>query len=172
MQSDFNTLITNDFETSEILRRQFEKTHHMNKGCIALSAIPVPDGIHYIRGVGVSELTVFKQFRKFKTKKSLSPEGIPAIFFKTAALGLTIPMSILFRKFIDEARTPEVHKEALIAPIPKAGRKTDVRIQEHTTSFANCSLMQATRTHSDRRHSDKRRNPRVNHARSIRLPQK
>ena len=51
------------------------------------------------------------------------PDGIPAILFIETKLQISVPLTIILRKSIDEGNIPDMLKLAYITPIHKRGSK-------------------------------------------------
>ena len=54
---------------------------------------------------------------------SAGPDGIPAIFLKKTKEEISLPLSILLRKSIDEGKIPGILKMAYVSPIHKGGSR-------------------------------------------------
>ena len=68
---------------------------------------------------------VLKYLCKVPPKKSSTPEGIPAIFYKRSALGLAEPLTMIYNRSLREAKVPSLYRTAIIAPVHKTGDKAD-----------------------------------------------
>lgn len=64
--------------------------------------------------------------RKLDQFKVSSPDGIPAIFYKNLSLSISLPLSILFNKSIQEGVFPSAWKTSNVTPVYKTGKKSDV----------------------------------------------
>ncbi len=60
---------------------------------------------------------------KLDKYKASSPDGIPAIFYKSLSASICIPLAILYNKSIDEDKFPALWKESFLMPIYKSGSK-------------------------------------------------
>lgn len=119
------TKITDDRQKSDLLCDLFESTY-LNSGIAScLSSVFCPTEFQQVTDVDVSERTVFEVLKNLDPKLSLSPELLPAIFFKKAALGLAYPLSLIFRRSLEESHIPSLYRNAWIAPVHKGGSKTD-----------------------------------------------
>lgn len=64
--------------------------------------------------------------KKFNINKVASPDNIPMLFFVNLSLSLSIPLSILFNKSLEECKFPSKWKVSFVSPIFKDGDKNDV----------------------------------------------
>lgn len=63
---------------------------------------------------------------KLDQYKASSPDSIPAVFYKNLSNSLSLPLSILFNKSIDEGTFPELWKISYVLPTFKAGNRSKV----------------------------------------------
>lgn len=85
------------------------------------SDTPLGDLVSDIHSVEISELEVLALLKKVDLTKSAGPDNIPPLFILKCAKSLTIPLSLLFRRSLDEGQVPAIWKSALITPIHKKG---------------------------------------------------
>lgn len=81
--------------------------------------------------VNLSELNVryedmFNQLRKLDTRKGAGPDGIPNLFLKNCAPGLTELITHIFSKSLELDVFPATWKTSLISPIHKSGSRCEV----------------------------------------------
>ena len=76
--------------------------------------------------INVDENAVEKLLRQVKETKSHGPDGIHPKFIKETSKSLSKPVSILFKKSLEEGHLPTAWKEANITPIHKKGPKHQV----------------------------------------------
>ena len=61
---------------------------------------------------------------KLKSGKAAEPDDIPTILLTETAEALALPISIIFRKSLDEGRVPSMWKQAKVTAIFKKGNRT------------------------------------------------
>ena len=54
---------------------------------------------------------------------SAGPDGLPAIFLKKTKETISLPLTLLLRKSLDEGKIPDIFKLAYVTPIHKGGSK-------------------------------------------------
>ena len=65
-----------------------------------------------------------KLLTKLKSGKAAGADGIPTILLTETAEALALPISIIFRKSLDEGRVPSMWKQAKVTAIFKKGNRT------------------------------------------------
>ena len=73
--------------------------------------------------VKVTPDLVYKELCNLNSQKAAGPDDIKPIVLKSCARSLAAPLSVLFRKTLDEGRLPEDWKTAKITPIFKKGSR-------------------------------------------------
>ena len=73
-----------------------------------------------------SESQVQDALKSFNIHKVSSPDGIPMMFLMNLSLSLSLPLSILFNKSLNERRFPTKWKLSYVSPIFKDGDKADI----------------------------------------------
>lgn len=115
-----------DGDKANLLSHIFEKTYlEAPRISPSSTAVLKPMGLEYVEDVDVSEESVLQAITEMKCKWSGSPEGLPAGFYKRAAHGLAKPLSMLYRKSLDEGVVPALYKTAWVAPVHKKGVRAD-----------------------------------------------
>ena len=82
--------------------------------------------INTINTIDFEPALVQKYLQRLNHNKGAGSDGIPSIFAKRCAVELSSPLSIIFRKSMDEGRFPEVWKEAYVTPVHKSGSRQNV----------------------------------------------
>ena len=59
-----------------------------------------------------------------RSSSAPGPDGFPAILLKKCVTSIAIPLSIFWRKCVNESHIPECLKESIIAPLYKSGSKS------------------------------------------------
>ncbi len=88
----------------------------------------IPDFEQRLSSVGLTSLhieqdTVLKKLKALKTDKSPGPDGFHPRVLKEAAENLAEPLTIIFRKSVEEGKLPQIWKDANVTPIFKKGDK-------------------------------------------------
>ena len=124
--SPSGTSVTDDGEKADLLCDLFEETYRIASPDLpTTTGVLQPHDIRLIDDVDVSEFSVYNALRSLKPKKSLNPDGIPALFFKRTAMGIAKPLSILFRLSLDAGKIPASFRTAHVAPVHKKGARSD-----------------------------------------------
>lgn len=63
---------------------------------------------------------------KLDQNKASSPDQIPAIFYKKTSSAISVPLSLIFNKSLDEKKYPARWKVSFVTPIFKNGSRTKV----------------------------------------------
>ena len=79
-----------------------------------------------ISSVEVSVSQVKKLLLSLDRSRSAGPDMIPPIYLIECADSLSLPISILFKRSIDEGVVPQIWKSAFITPIYKKGAKNNI----------------------------------------------
>jgi hypothetical protein len=84
----------------------------------------VKKSVNFLRTLPIAMQDVYATLRDLKEKKSPGPDDIPNILLKRCRESLAWPLSILYKKSLDEGRLPQDWRDAIVAPIYKKGNKT------------------------------------------------
>lgn len=74
--------------------------------------------------IEIREEDIRKLLTKLKVGKAAGPDGIPTILLVETADALALPVSIIFRKSLNEGYLPSIWKKAKVTPIFKKGSRT------------------------------------------------
>jgi len=80
--------------------------------------------VAYIK-VSVTEDQVLQTLLKLKPDKSPGPDNIHPMFLRETAYNIALPLTLIFRKSLDEGVLPEECKCANITPIHKKGLRSE-----------------------------------------------
>ena len=72
----------------------------------------------------ISPETVAKKLKGLKINKSPGPDGHHPYVLRELAIELSVPLSIVFRKSLDEGCLPQAWKDAHVTPLFKKGKKS------------------------------------------------
>ena len=64
-----------------------------------------------------------EQIDKLSVGAAAGPDGIPAILLKRCKHSLVDGLEIMFRKFLEDGKLPEMLKEAFLVPVHKGGSR-------------------------------------------------
>lgn len=84
--------------------------------------LPPGSGLHE---VSVTEDHVLQTLLKLKPDKSPGPDNIHPMFLRETAYNIALPLTLIFRKSLDEGVLPEEWKCANITPIHKKGLRSE-----------------------------------------------
>ena len=124
-----------DSEKAEVLSDLFEKTY-LNAPVVrpSSSAVLVPSDVTFVDDFDVSEASVLRAIKETKATWSTSHEGVPAAFLKRIAGGVAKPLSIIYRRSLDEGEVPAIYvQDGSDCPNPQDGYPS--RPLEQTTGF-------------------------------------
>lgn len=116
--------VVEDEAKANLLRDVFQETY-VTQSDNSQNAVLQPAHISTVADIDLSEEKVYRAIQCMKPKTSLSPEMLPAVFFKRAAVGLAKPLSLIYRRSVDEGKVPEMYRNAWVAPIHKGGSRSD-----------------------------------------------
>lgn len=124
------TVTTDDREKAEILRSHFAKTYPSNeelqeRELRAPPTLPAGPLRYTVEDVDVTPANVARHLQQIQAKTSESPDGIPAIIFKKLGFSICEPLSMIFRRSLDEGKVPEKFRVAVVCPVHKKGSHTD-----------------------------------------------
>ena len=110
-----------DLEKADILNKYFASVFTRED----LASMPTLDNKHedpQLRDIIIDEEIVKKKLLKLNSTKSAGPDGFPRVLAETAGL-IAKPLSIIFRKSLDEGNLPMDWKVATVIPIHKKRNK-------------------------------------------------
>ena len=123
------SLASDDHEKCEILRKHSAATYETITS-IAPTPVIIPSGISLVKLADFDCFTVHRYLDRLPEKRSTTPEGIPASFYRRATTGLAVPLSLIFNRLLSEGKVPEMFRKAIIAPVHKSGDKSEPRCRE------------------------------------------
>ena len=121
--------VTDNAAKANLLCDVFEENYVVPPDAASSSsgAVLCPSDVQTLNDIDFSELAVYNCLKDLPAKRSLNPELLPAVFFKRAALGLALPLSLLFQLSFESGAIPSIFREAWVAPVHKKGSRTDPR---------------------------------------------
>ena len=115
---------TTPFQEAELLNSFFSSVFTSEN----LNVLPELDDLHYdysLNSVHITSDIVFNKLRTLRSNKSPGPNGLHPLALKEAAAQLCMPLSMLFRRSLDEEFLPDDWKRANIVPVFKKGVSSD-----------------------------------------------
>ena len=88
-----------------------------------LPEAPVYEFNNPLTDIEVDIAEVQKLLKNLKNGKAAGPDDIPTILLSETAEALALPVSIIFRKSLDEGQLPNIWKKAKVTPIFKKGSR-------------------------------------------------
>ncbi|EYC21212.1 hypothetical protein Y032_0020g6 [Ancylostoma ceylanicum] len=116
--------LTTDAQKAELFASYFESVY---KKPSSLEVEVKPFTQATLEWVDISTETVYNILRRLPNRLSTSPDQIPYIFLKRAALGLAAPLTLLFNRCLLRAETPTLWRVGYVRPIYKKGSRNDVK---------------------------------------------
>ena len=117
---DKGILYTDDKDKANILNEQFSSVFSQ-KDCVTptIPSDPAPSMLD----IHVTESGVQNLLLKLNVFKATGPDSIPARFLNEVAYEITPALTLAFNASLDQGRTPDDWKQAIINPIYKPGKK-------------------------------------------------
>lgn len=129
IRRDDGTFATNDDEKAELLAKHFAKTYPaVIENGIESSSInfaPTRHAHHIVNDVSVNPEVLVKHLDNMELKLSTNPEGIPAYFYKKCGIEICKPLSLIFRRSLEEGMVPRLFQRAIVTPVHKKGASTE-----------------------------------------------
>lgn len=82
--------------------------------------------INVIGSISVTRSLVTKYLKRLDRNKGAGSDGIPSVFAKLCAEELASPLTLIFKRSVQDGIFPEKWKEAFVTPIHKSGSKQKV----------------------------------------------
>ena len=119
LQSDGSFAISN-VEKCELLNTYFASVFTNDDGSLP-SFAPRVNADVLMAPITFSSAIVQDALLHLPSKCSKSPDGFPALFFKSIASAIAFPLSLLFNDSIDSGIIPKAWKVAFVCPVYKKG---------------------------------------------------
>jgi endonuclease/exonuclease/phosphatase family metal-dependent hydrolase len=123
LQRDNGTMITDDLEKAESWNSFFASVF-TNENLQDIPAMPMKNVTEELDQIHITEEEVEKELIQLKTDKSPGPDAIHPRILKNCAKAIKGPLTIIFKKSLNEGQVPEGWKSANITPIHKKGDKS------------------------------------------------
>jgi len=108
-----------DLDKAELLNSAFTKSRTIDND--VFPELKTRDPSIVLSSIAFEPLSVKSKLVKLKSRSSPGPDGIPAIFFKSLAHILALPLCLLFRLILQHGCLPDCWKLANVTPIFKKG---------------------------------------------------
>ncbi|XP_069114241.1 uncharacterized protein [Argopecten irradians] len=116
------TITTNNEETANVLNTFFASVF-VNDGDLPLPVF-IPRQVNsLLTDIFISEETVFKAIKRINPNKSPGPDNLHPKFICETADVIKKPLSIIYRKSLDESTLPKDWNRAIVTPIFKKEQK-------------------------------------------------
>ena len=117
------TYAVDDLEKASLLNKYFVSVFTKDNGHTPNFAPKVPENVG-LHSVAFSYDKVVKALRRLPSKCSRSPDGFPALFLKSIANEIAVPLAKLFEMTMQTGVLPEIWKTALVTPVYKKGHSS------------------------------------------------
>ena len=118
-------LSTDETEKSNILNNCFVKNFTADNGKIPVFGSRVSENVFLKDYLDFTPLKVRQCLAKISHKKSRTPDGIPATFYKMTADQISYPLSVIFNISFNSGELPKIWKVADVVPLYKKGDSSD-----------------------------------------------
>ena len=122
LDKDDGTTARTDEEKAQVLNDFFQSVFTEEPEG-ELPEAPVYEFNNPLIDVEVDVAEVQKLLKNLKNGKAAGPDDIPTILLSETAETLALPVSIIFRKSLDEGQLPHIWKKAKVTPIFKKGSR-------------------------------------------------
>lgn len=124
------SLATDDGEKAGILQTHFAKTYPdegelRRRELRPQPPVPIPDGIDILEDVDTSPEHLYVHLKNLKTKWSSTPDDLPCGFLKKIGYEICKPLSLLFRRSLEEGQLPQIFHHAIVCPVHKKGDRAN-----------------------------------------------
>jgi Reverse transcriptase (RNA-dependent DNA polymerase) len=116
-------LVSDDREVSEILNKFFASVFTVEDTNNIPQKAAETDKI--LGDIQITIEAVRKKIKNLKADSAPGPDGFHPRLLKELVNELSLPLTILFRRSLDENKIPQDWKEAVVTPIYKKGTKSD-----------------------------------------------
>lgn len=107
---------------ASFFERSSRSTHHSTPPQYSsMASCPIS-----LDSITINENEVFNSISKIDINKRGGPDGVPNVFLKGCAIGLSKPLSMLFNKSLENGICPSAWKSSSLTPIFKSGNKNDI----------------------------------------------
>ncbi len=125
LKQDDGSVETDEIKKASLLNTCFAKNFTRDNGTIPSIGQKVPDGVFLDKSINFTPQKVREVILKLKNKKSRTPDGIPANFYKLTANQIAYPLSIVFTASFESGTLPSIWKVADVVPLYKKGESSD-----------------------------------------------
>ena len=116
-------IVFDNLAKAELLNKHFVTSGTIDDGALPESLCHCPGTINSVRFDCADIITVVN---KLKSNSSAGPDGLPPILFKTLKHHLAKPLSMMFSLILQSGQLPDEWKTAIVKPIFKKGKSSDV----------------------------------------------
>jgi hypothetical protein len=143
LKKDDGTKTTSDQEKAEVLNNFFQSVFTFEDD----SPLPEPPHYQFSEPIEDFEITVDcvrKVLEKLNPSKAAGPDGLSPMTLSKVADILALPITILFRRFLDLGQVPQEWRSAQVTPIFKKGSR--LQASNYCPVSLTCVLCKAMET--------------------------
>ena len=148
---------TNNLEKAEILRDVFASTYPSTAEIAERARRPArhlqtPADLQVVEDVDTSSANLARHLQKLANKRSETPDGISAFVYKQCGPSVCEPLSLIFRRSLEDGAVPDVFRRAIISPVHKKGatNKRPVSLTSVPCKLLESIIAEAIYTNADR----------------------
>ncbi|XP_018497187.1 uncharacterized protein LOC108865037 [Galendromus occidentalis] len=122
--ADGSVLISSQ-QKADLLAKYFSSLHTVDDGS-QIADGPQRMSPPLLQDPSIDELTVFNTLRTLGSKLTVTPDGLPPLFFTKSALGLARPLEIIYNLSLRSGIVPAAWKVSFVTPVYKGkGSRAD-----------------------------------------------
>lgn len=122
MKTCDGTTIFSDTEIADAFSEYYHTAIDSNVNIFSDHTVPPVTSV-FMDYVSITQSDVYKKLRHLPNRFSCSPDELPYVFLRKAALSLTSPVVQIFNRSLLTGQIPQIWKTAFIRPIFKKGNK-------------------------------------------------
>ena len=117
LEKEDGSFALSDKDKCDLLNQYFASVFTKDDGILPSFPSRIPD--KSLDFIDISCNTVLKCLQKLPSSCTLSPDGFPALFLKSIAPSIALPLSILFTQSLSKGQIPKIWKVAFVRPLFK-----------------------------------------------------
>ena len=138
LKREDGTTAEDDQEKTEMLLNNFFSSVYTKEDFTNVPSMEPRNNGHYLDNIIITEATVAKKLSQLNAAKSPGLDGIHPRILKELSSVLSKPITILYKRTLEEMKLPTEWKEGLVTPIFKKGRKSSLEnYRPHGGAFIN-----------------------------------
>ena len=121
---------SSDNEAAELLRDHFANTYPTvaelrHRESRLRPPTSLSTGATEISDVDVSPDNLVLYLSRLNSRLSDTPDHIPSFVYKRLGRSVCVPLSIIFRRSLEDSTVPELFRVAIVCPVHKKGKRTE-----------------------------------------------